>query len=1034
LRYRWDPDDSLSTASFPAHWVRRGLDWYYDGLAWNQAQGEHVVVMHLDQRSLADRMVEAADEWYAFFTEQATWALPQKVYIRFYGVGGATDDAAISLAGSRNLLHALQDAPSGYQASSGWPVDDGIVLSDNANLQTTLTEFALAQAGWPSPTTSWMAQGLTDHLTMTDTAAAEQLKSEYLSTLLQADDEGRLWAAEAMPTRWEVQPGDRNTWDAQAWAMTDYLLQGSGWTGMQRPVSAISDAWRIALLDPWLDVAQGIEKTLEQRAEAILSQDREAFLSTVDAHNSVLYVEETHWFDDLAPYPADRFAYESELLELNGEEAIVNLQVRYRVPSVEWAPLTPSYQARFVQRDGQWLYSGLDFSEQRSEHFVLKYESADYAPYAPRLLAEAERAYVQVTSDLEAHPKTPIEIKLYHHTDVFRFSIYMSMPQITGWNEPGEAIKLNVAGREAFLEQGAPRVIAHELTHAVLFAMGVQHGALHEGICEDEAIRFDPVTGNTKLRQYRREVYDLVRSQRPITVHDLADWREVSSDDLHLFYSVGWDFVTYFRQRFGRQRLLAWLKLLGSGLTFEEAFAQAAGLPFATVDAEWRESVLRGHIPAEYIETALAFDPEQALGHVVRLAAPEWAGREAGTAGNEAAAQYVAERFAAYGLEPAGDAGSYLQHFPVSRVALSDTPELVIASDDGQELRLRYRSDFHELLGASAGSGQVDRTIVYVRDPLNAEVHLGGRVLLTHLGADPWQQAEAAIRVGAGGVLLMTTKWEKDMAVKAGVVQSLNTESLPVLELTKQASEALFGLLGYRTHQIDDLPAILPLPLAAKMKVQAVASPDAQAANVLGILPGSDPELSSQVLILSAHLDHVGSLPDGTVFPGANNDASGVAVMLEIARLWHEAGYQPRRSVLFAAWNAAEMGSLGSSYYVAHPAYPLRDTVDLIQLDEVGAAKGYYILVPGDDTQEALILAHLDNAARQVEGRLTFERYRASSDQDPFHRRGVPALVLTWDEPLNRYVPDDTPDTLDLQKLQAMGRVVALTMMTMADD
>ena len=232
---------------------------------------------------------------------------------------------------------------------------------------------------------------------------------------------------------------------------------------------------------------------------------------------------------------------------------------------------------------------------------------------------------------------------------------------------------------------------------------------------------------------------------------------------------------------------------------------------------------------------------------------------------------------------------------------------------------------------------------------------------------------------------------------------------------------------------MGNLPPILPLPLSVRMAVQVEFTPSATAANVLGVLSGSDPELASEVLIVGAHMDGVGSLPDGTVFPAANNDASGVAVLLEIARLWHEKGYRPRRTILFAAWNAAELGLEGSKYYATHPSYSLRDTIGVIQLDQVGQGAGYYITVSADEQKEALLLAHLDNAAVQVEGRLTFDAYTGGSDHDPFHIRGVPALLLTWESPQEEHVPDDTPDSIDVQKLHATGRVTALTLMTLAD-
>jgi len=181
-------------------------------------------------------------------------------------------------------------------------------------------------------------------------------------------------------------------------------------------------------------------------------------------------------------------------------------------------------------------------------------------------------------------------------------------------------------------------------------------------------------------------------------------------------------------------------------------------------------------------------------------------------------------------------------------------------------------------------------------------------------------------------------------------------------------------------------------------------------------------------------VDHVGRLPDGTIYPGANNDATGIAVLLEIARLWHETGYQPRRTVLFAAWNGTELGLKGSAHYVTNPVFPLQATVAMIQLDTVGQGKGFYIIVSGDEKQDASILAHLENAAPQVEGRLTFDKYVGTSDHRSFHERGVPAVMLSWERPDHMYLPEDTAESIDVNKLEITGRVTALTLMTMADE
>ena len=85
-----------------------------------------------------------------------------------------------------------------------------------------------------------------------------------------------------------------------------------------------------------------------------------------------------------------------------------------------------------------------------------------------------------------------------------------------------------------------------------------------------------------------------------------------------------------------------------------------------------------------------------------------------------------------------------------------------------------------------------------------------------------------------------------------------------------------------------------------------------KARNVLGMLPGADPQHKDEIVVIGAHYDHMGHDPDGNIYNGANDNASGVAVMLEIARLWQAQGFRPDRSVLFAAWDVEEQGLVGS--------------------------------------------------------------------------------------------------------------------------
>lgn len=135
-----------------------------------------------------------------------------------------------------------------------------------------------------------------------------------------------------------------------------------------------------------------------------------------------------------------------------------------------------------------------------------------------------------------------------------------------------------------------------------------------------------------------------------------------------------------------------------------------------------------------------------------------------------------------------------------------------------------------------------------------------------------------------------------------------------------------------------------------------IREPGPETANVLGFLPGSDPELRDEVIILGAHYDHVGDDPGGLAYSGANDNASGVAVLLEIARQWQEAGYQPARSILFAAWGAQEAGQIGAGSYLAQPVLPITNTVGVVVLDAVGGGSGHRLMAQGMWEREGLLL------------------------------------------------------------------------------
>ena len=198
-------------------------------------------------------------------------------------------------------------------------------------------------------------------------------------------------------------------------------------------------------------------------------------------------------------------------------------------------------------------------------------------------------------------------------------------------------------------------------------------------------------------------------------------------------------------------------------------------------------------------------------------------------------------------------------------------------------------------------------------------------------------------------------------------------------------------------------------------------------ANVLGLLPGNDPDLAHELLIVGAHYDHVGGLPDGFYFPGANRNASGVGALLELARVWQAAHYRPARSVLFAAWGAEESGSAGALHYVAQPAVPLTQTVAVIALDSIGNGRGYSLMYYGTPQHDLPLVYMFEAGSAQLPRRAFRHTATGEGWHVLFNAAGIPTVKVMWDEAeRDFYLPTDTPDRIDPERLGFSGEILTL--------
>jgi len=239
----------------------------------------------------------------------------------------------------------------------------------------------------------------------------------------------------------------------------------------------------------------------------------------------------------------------------------------------------------------------------------------------------------------------------------------------------------------------------------------------------------------------------------------------------------------------------------------------------------------------------------------------------------------------------------------------------------------------------------------------------------------------------------------------------------------------------YDQIEATDLPFSQATGVTATVTLEAELV-EIETANVHGVIPGTDPALADEVVIYGAHLDHVGTDAEGTVFNGADDNASGSAVMLEMARLMARGGVEPARTMLFSAYNAEELGLIGSCHYVDEPLYPLQDTIAMLSIDMVGSGDGSGLIFYGGTYEPHAWLSDLAAAATDAAGldlTISPQAPTYNSDHGCFAWAGVPALLALTLGPHGYYhTPEDTIDNILIDDLESAARILWATLQPLA--
>jgi len=376
-----------------------------------------------------------------------------------------------------------------------------------------------------------------------------------------------------------------------------------------------------------------------------------------------------------------------------------------------------------------------------------------------------------------------------------------------------------------------------------------------------------------------------------------------------------------------------------------------------------------------------AIDAERIRAQTRFLADDLLEGRGTGQRGGDLAARYLAAEFELYGLKPAGDDGTYFQK--VALVGVKTDPKesrYALVPQKGAAMPLRFAEDYVVNNHTQTEVVDVDAPIVFVGYGIEApeygwndykDADVKGKVVMMFVNEPPSDDAkfftgpaltyygrwtykyEQAARKGAVGAILIhktemasygwevvRNSWsgERSAADAAGKGNQLKAASWVQLEVARKALAAagqdLDKLLADARSR-DFQPIALPLALKAHVvsKVRRFHT-----SNVVAMLPGSDPKLKEQAIFYTAHYDHFGVRPEekgDNIYNGALDNATGCAMVLELARAWSLARPRPKRSIYFAMVGAEEQGLLGSEYLGKNPPLPANNIQLGINLDAI---------------------------------------------------------------------------------------------------
>lgn len=444
--------------------------------------------------------------------------------------------------------------------------------------------------------------------------------------------------------------------------------------------------------------------------------------------------------------------------------------------------------------------------------------------------------------------------------------------------------------------------------------------------------------------------------------------------------------------------------------------------------------------------TSVVTTAEALRSHVKYLASAELEGRMTGSEGERKAGDYAKNWFTKYGLLPAGESGTFFQHFDAT-VGLTNSADtkLVVYLSNGKTVEAKVGDDYNAVANSS---NEVIKgaSLVFVGEGLVSEtrndyanVDVTGKVVVVIPSADQrnasnrqkaqWAKDKGAIGVVFAGALsgdaskaplpTMRNGLRRETEIVGGWISADFFEKISGLKFEEAKTQAQSGRI---------MPGFAS---GLKADLQSGTEPDrVKGRSVMAILPGQDPVLKNQYIVLGAHMDHVGYGGSGStsgkdsIHFGADDNASGTATILELAKYFAE-NKTNKRTLVFQLYSGEELGLLGSTHFVRNPTIVLENVAAMLNFDMIGNLTNNRLLIDGVRSSPVWpgLLDKLGSGFDIVRDPRGQENVAGRSDHAAFERQGIPVLFF-WTGFHDRY--HNEKDTWDLLNYEGQARIVTL--------